>query len=562
MKRLVLAVLCLLFLAYPAFSLSYDSLPNYQDEGMKLYIRGTGKLQENDYVAAVNDLKRAVKLRPDLSEAFHNLGFAFERMGDLKNAAKAYERALNLKPDYPSALNNLGFLLATTESNTSRAVDLCRRAVDLQPKSANFRDSLGWALYKDGKIHEAAEHFKAAIQLNRSFYKPYFNLGLVEFTRDNYAQAAKLFKNVIKLNRNYLKAYVSLGDCYEKLGQDSQALYVYRQSLAIAPEKQPIRKHLEKKVSSLSNETRKYYFNNVKKIQGSSKLREFLNRKSRGNSLASKYSASSSPIESHGSYTPISTKNGDIMDAYASNSGNGYEQGGYNELKTMVGAVKPAARPISGNDAYDTDTISSSYSASSVYPLNNQRWQLTVKQERMLERKYSLSNSYLDRGLIEEAAKELQQIVRVAPHGSSVYRQSRSLLLKVKKMQEGKAEQKALTHIDMGKDFFRSGQYETAENEFFKALSLDPENAEVHKDLALLYYNQGKLKQAYEESKKAIALDKTLKEAYVVLGSLYAKKGRTQDALRTLKKVNQVSHRKDAVDELANRMIAELSSEY
>lgn len=562
MKRLIPAVLYVLFLALPAFSLSLDSLPNYQDEGMKLYIRGTGKLQEKDYVTAVNDLRRAVKLRPDLPEAFHNLGFAFERIGDLKNAAKAYERALNLKPDYPSALNNLGFLLATTETDTAKAVELCRRAVKLQPRSANFRDSLGWALYKNGRIHEAAQHFKAAIQLDQSFYKPYFNLGLVEFTRDNYAQAAKLFKNVIKLNRNYIKAYVSLGDCYEKLGENNQALYVYRQSLTIAPEGQPIRKHLEKKVASLSNQSRKYYFSNVKKIQGSSKLREFLNRKSRGNSLASKYSASSSPIDSHGSFTPVSVNNGSAVNSYTAHSGSGSEQGGYDELKSMVGAVRPTVTPTARNNAYDTDTLSSSYSASSVYPVNNQRRQLTVKQERMLERKYSLSNSYLDRGLIEEAAKELQQIVRVAPQGSSVYRQSRSLLLKVKKMQDDQAEQKALTHIDMGKDFFRSGQYETAENEFFKALSLDPENAEVHKDLALLYYNQGKLKQAYEESKKAIALDKTLKEAYVVLGSLYAKKGRTQDALRTLKRVNEVSHRKDAVDELANRMIAELSSNY
>ncbi|MGM0598604.1 MAG: tetratricopeptide repeat protein [Candidatus Rifleibacteriota bacterium] len=559
MKRLVPAVLFMLFLVFPAFSLNFDSLPNHQDEGMKLYIRGTGKLQEKNYVAAVNDLKRAVKLRPDLSEAFHNLGYAFERIGDLQNAAKAYERALKLKPDYPSALNNLGFLLATTESNTDKAVELCRRAVDLKPKSANFRDSFGWALYKDGKIHQAAEHFKAAIQLDRNFYKPYFNLGLVEFTRDNYSQAAKLFKNVIKLNRNYLKAYVSLGDCYEKLGQENQALYVYRQSLAIAPDSQPIKKHLKKKVSSLSNESRKYYFNNVKKIQGSSKLREFLNRKSRGNSMASNYSASSSPIESNGSYTAVSAKNSDIVNSHSANSDSQTEQGGYNELKNMVRASKPIRR----ENSYDTDTLSSSYSASSVYPVKNQRRrQLTVKQERMLERKYSLSNSYLDRGLIEEAAKELEQIIQKAPQSSSVHRQARSLLLKIKKKQEEKAEQKALTHIDMGKDFFRSGQYETAENEFFKALSLDPENAEVHKDLALLYYNQGKLKQAYEESKKAIALDKTLKEAYVVLGSLYAKKGRTQDALRTLKKVNQVSHRKDAVDELAGRMIAELSSEY
>jgi len=47
-----------------------------------------------------------------------------------------------------------------------------------------------------------------------------------------------------------------------------------------------------------------------------------------------------------------------------------------------------------------------------------------------------------------------------------------------------------------------------------------------------------------------------------VLASLYARKGRPDDALRTLKMVKEVSSRRDAVDELAEKMIASLSPEY
>ena len=112
----------------------------------------------------------------------------------------------------------------------------------------------------------------------------------------------------------------------------------------------------------------------------------------------------------------------------------------------------------------------------------------------------------------------------------------------------------------MGKDFFRSGQYKLAENEFQKALLLDPENAETYKDLALLNYNQGKLQEAYEYSKKAIALNKSLKEAYIVLASLYSKKGRTDDAMRTLRTISEISGKRDAVDELAEKMMASLAS--
>jgi tetratricopeptide (TPR) repeat protein len=296
-------------------------------------------------------------------------------------------------------------------------------------------------------------------------------------------------------------------------------------------------------------------------MQGSSKLQEFLNRKGKSSSLASRYTPASNPLESSGSFTPVSAVPAETVADL--NSASVYAATPvYTPSTPTYSSIPSTPTPVRASNHAEADTWSSSYSAASVYPVANDRVQLTVEQERELERKYSLSKSYIDRGLINEAEKELRRIIQVAPGGATVARQSRSLLLKVKKMLEHRADEKAATHIDMGKDFFRSGQYEMAENEFKKALQLDPENAEVHKDLALLHYNLGRLSEAYEASKRAIALDRTKKEAYVVLGSLYARKGRTDDALRTLKMVGEVSSRNDAVDELASKMITELSSSY
>ena len=552
MKRLVFTGFLVLFLTIPAFSLSFDALPGYQDEGMKLYVRGTGKLQERNYVEAVTDLTRAVKLRPDIAEAFHNLGFAFEKTGDLRNAARAYERALNLKPDYPSALNNLGYLLATSGTEPAKAVALCQRAVELQPNSASFQDSLGWSLYKAGRHSEASNHFNAAIRLEPGFFKSHFNLGLVEFSAGNFNAAANYFRTVIQLNSNYLKAYVPLADCYEKMKDDAKALHVYRQALSKAPESDPIRKHLERKVKNLTSESKKFYFSNVKKMQGSSKLQEFLERKGKSGSLGASYNIAAAPADSNSSFTPVSVAEQPVA--------------AYDSLAMTPVPVAPAPESfsrasIAARNERDTNTVSSSYSAASVRMSSVPR-EITIGQERELERKYSLSKSYLDRGLISEAANELNYIINNAPETTMVSRQSRNLLLRVRQQMEAKSSQKAETHRDMGKDFFRSGQYALAETEFNKALSLDPESAEVHKDIALLCYNQGRYQDAYDKSKKAIALDRTMKEAYVVLASLYARKGRPDDAVRTLKMVKEVSTRRDAVDELAEKMLASLSPDY
>lgn len=560
MKRLIIACVAMLFLAQPGFSLSFDALPNYQDEGMRLYVSGTGKLQEGRFAEAVNELRRAVRLRPDIAEAFHNLGFAFERTGDYQNAARAYERALRIKPDYASALNNLGYLLATTDTDVNKAVVLCQRAVELQPNSAHFHDSFGWALYKAGRHNEASRHFQAAIKLDQTFFKSHFNMGLLEYSQNNFANAIAHFKNTIQLNPAYHKAYLPLADSYEKMSDDGRALHAYRQALVRIPENDPVRRHIERKVKDLTEESRNHYFNNVKQMQGSSRLQEFMQRKNRSGSLMSAHSVAASPsVDSNSTFTPVSAVAG-LPTASRSSATQ-------NRSNALSRPVSSFARPVTqtvGNPLTrrqnDENTVALSYSSSSVQPRQQPR-QLTVDQERELERRYSLSRSYIDRGLVQEAETELKRIISLAPEGSTVSRQSRNLLLRVRKQLEEKEMHRAVTHRDMGKDFFRSGQYAMAETEFAKALRLAPDNAEIHKDVALLHYNQGNYEQAYEFSKKAIALDRTLKEAYVVLGSLYAQKGRPDDALRALRMVGEVSQVHDSVDELAEQIIASLSSE-
>ncbi len=585
MKKLALTGFLVLFLNLPAFSLSFDTLPTYQDEGMKLYIKGTSRLQENKYSEAVEALAEAVKLRPDIPEAFNNLGFAFERCGNIRNAIRAYEKAINLKPNFASALNNLGYLLASTEQDLHQAVGLCQQAVRLSPNNPSFRDSLGWALYKSNRYQEAAEQYKTAVRLDPSSYKSYFNLGLIEYTNGNYQAAAKNFQNTIRYNANYAKAYVSLGDCYEKLNDDSKALNAYRQALSKISDNDPIKRHLNKKIKQLSTESKKNLFASTKQMsttntkgQGSSILQDFLNKHSRGNNSKSGSSSnsrnSSNSYESNSSFTPVSSTSfaSSYTPSYSSNTNyqnfTGYESyPSYSytpdyapQSYSSTPLIDNSASAIAARNARDTNTISSSYYASSARVENNAPRQISVSEERELERKYSLAKSYMDRGLTSEAENELNYIINHAPETSMVARQSRNMLLKVRKKLDENNDQRANTHRDMGKDFFRSGQYQLAEDEFNKALRLSPDNAEVYKDLALLNYNQGKYELAYEQSKKAIALDRSMKEAYVVLASLYAQKGRQEDAVRTLKMVKEVSTRTDAVDELAERMMAQLQS--
>jgi len=65
-----------------------------------------------DFASAVKEYAEVVRLRPDLPQAYNNLGVAQKRKGEIDHAAASFDRALALKPDYSAALTNRGWVFA------------------------------------------------------------------------------------------------------------------------------------------------------------------------------------------------------------------------------------------------------------------------------------------------------------------------------------------------------------------------------------------------------------------------------------------------------------------
>ena len=72
---------------------------------------------------------------------------------------------LTLQPENSHALNYLGYMWADNGENLEQALELIRRAVDLDPNNGAFVDSLGWALFRLGEFEQARRHLERANQL-------------------------------------------------------------------------------------------------------------------------------------------------------------------------------------------------------------------------------------------------------------------------------------------------------------------------------------------------------------------------------------------------------------
>jgi tetratricopeptide (TPR) repeat protein len=74
----------------------------YLDLSLKYYNAG-------DYPKCIEACKNALKLEPNLAEAYNNIGAAYNRMGNYAEAVAALQVAIKLKPDFQLAKNNLAF---------------------------------------------------------------------------------------------------------------------------------------------------------------------------------------------------------------------------------------------------------------------------------------------------------------------------------------------------------------------------------------------------------------------------------------------------------------------
>ena len=90
---------------------------------------------------------------------------------EYRGALSDYKSALNLKPNDASIHNNLAWLYATAKDekfqDKSKALEHAKKAADLtKQRNAEILDTLARVFYVNGKVKQAIETEKKAIELN------------------------------------------------------------------------------------------------------------------------------------------------------------------------------------------------------------------------------------------------------------------------------------------------------------------------------------------------------------------------------------------------------------
>ncbi|MCZ6679934.1 MAG: tetratricopeptide repeat protein [Candidatus Poribacteria bacterium] len=184
-----------------AQSVHPDSLDKHLDPHRNL---GFAYLQQGRYTLAAKAFQRVVEHRPDDATAYNHLGTAYMQQGQYQFARDAYRRALEIRVDFAEAYNNLALLYANGPAKQfGQAEILARKAIQLGPNEAPYYDTLGWVLYKQGRINRSIEALEKAIQLRHDLVDAHYHLALAAYKANQRDRALQEIRTVFQLEPNF-----------------------------------------------------------------------------------------------------------------------------------------------------------------------------------------------------------------------------------------------------------------------------------------------------------------------------------------------------------------------
>jgi tetratricopeptide (TPR) repeat protein len=124
-------------------------------------------------------------------------GAMFERQKKYDQAEAEFRQVLKMNPQNSSALNYLGYMLADRNVRLQEALDMIRKAVDLEPNNGAFLDSLGWVYFRLNRLDDAAEQLRRSLAHGSRDPTVHEHLGDVYNSMDNLKDAITLWERSI-----------------------------------------------------------------------------------------------------------------------------------------------------------------------------------------------------------------------------------------------------------------------------------------------------------------------------------------------------------------------------
>ncbi len=168
------------------------------EQQQRLIIQAEGELllEVELYEEAVAVYSAALEDKYD-ADLLYARAMAAEKTGNLELLEADLRTILKHEPDHAQALNALGYTLADATDRHAEAYELIKKALDLRPADFYILDSMGWVLYRLGRLDEAIDYLRKALNIRKD-PEIAAHLGEVLWVRGEREQAKEVWEAALQ----------------------------------------------------------------------------------------------------------------------------------------------------------------------------------------------------------------------------------------------------------------------------------------------------------------------------------------------------------------------------
>jgi serine/threonine-protein kinase len=215
--------------------------------------RGIIRSEKADYLGAIQDYSQVLRINPNHAEAYSNRGLIRTLLGDRWGAMQDYNQALQFDSTYIQAYLNRSLMRVELQDYQGAIAD-CNEILNMNSYSgkgsgvaSETSDSFtsdwqalaylnrGLAHFELEDYQTAMNDYNQALQINPNRADIYFNRGLSRIALGEYQEAISDFNQALKLNPEDAQIYLNRGYIRMQLGDHWGSIEDFDQALRLEP---------------------------------------------------------------------------------------------------------------------------------------------------------------------------------------------------------------------------------------------------------------------------------------------------------------------------------------
>lgn len=199
-------------------------------------------LMIDDSQQAVRDCSAALDVNPQYPKGYFYRGLAWYRLGEYASASADLTHHLQVNPQDARAYYNHGLILFA-QGDIEGAIDSYHHALTYSAKlypieMSNLYNDLGVAYLSGAQLDVALVVLDAAVSLDSSDPRAYFNRGCICHQEGDYLAALSDFNQTLLLDPSYGQAYINRSLSKQQLGDVKGAIADLASAIEILQQQQ------------------------------------------------------------------------------------------------------------------------------------------------------------------------------------------------------------------------------------------------------------------------------------------------------------------------------------